>query len=108
MTQASSVSRLDSVGGKNIATVTITKADGTVVHRQELVLTDPDTEAFRAVVTKFGELAVDADIDNVSRRSQEMLAIQMGDQGNSLLMKRFPERVSLTDRRGGGGRGSSR
>lgn len=93
--------------GKSIANVVITRTDGVVVYRQELVLADAESEAFRAVVTNLGALAVDPDITRASRRIAEQAFVAESDQTDLLAAKRS-ERISYMDRRGSVGRGSTR
>jgi len=93
--------------GKNIANVVITRTDGVVIYRQELVLADAEAEAFRAAITQLGELVVNADITRTARRSAEQAVIDTNDQSDLLAAKRA-ERISYTDRRGSVGRGSTR
>ena len=94
--------------GKNIANVVITRTDGVVVYRQELVLADPDVLAFRAAVTKFSALVVDADVEHGARRLAEMQFVDGNDQTDLLAVRRGTERISYSDRHGGVGRGSTR
>lgn len=44
--------------GANVATITVTRADGTVVHRQEFVMADPDNDNYRVSISQSGEMAV--------------------------------------------------
>lgn len=97
----------DSTGG-NVGTVTITRLDGTVVHRQEMVLGDPENDLQRAGVTKYGELVENDDQFVLNRHLQEQVAIAALDQGVAAFARRANERFSTTDRRGGTGRGSTR
>lgn len=88
--------------GKSVANVTITRADGTVVYRQEIVLADAEINDFRAAVTKYGELRVDHDQFDVHRRSDEQVQNSLGDQTLMALRTRHFERTTLSDRRGQG------
>lgn len=97
----------DSTGG-NVGTVTVTRPDGTVVHRQEIVLADPETEGQRAGVTKYGALVEDNDQFLIARRNQELAALAAADQVSAGYARRGYEKLSPTDRRGGIGRGSTR
>lgn len=62
----SSVTRSTDGSGVNIGTVTVTRPDGTVVHRQEIVLADPDNNKFRVSVSGDGELSVKQELMDVS------------------------------------------
>lgn len=94
--------------GKNVANVVITRADGTVVYRQEIVLADAEVNGFRAAITKYGELQVNTDPMLQTRHSLEVQEFQQLDQLRATLRTRQTERFNLTDRRGSVGRGSTR
>lgn len=51
--------------GKNIDTTELTRADGTVVERQRVVLGDPALSELVANVTSGGELSVAVKLDEV-------------------------------------------
>jgi hypothetical protein len=94
--------------GKNVANVVITREDGVVIYRQEIVIADADVKAFRAAVTRFGALTVDADPNRDARHMQEAQLISAYDANNASAARRSAERISYSDRRGSAGRGSSR
>ena len=87
--------------GKKIDNTELTRADGTIVERQRVVLADPDSASSFAGVTHAGEIKVRQD------RFFEYAYLRNIDSAAAAFVVR-KESFQLVDRRGGTGRGSTR
>jgi hypothetical protein len=101
MASEASVGLLPDSTGKKARTVEVTKTDAAtgaaaVVEQQVMSLAD-----------SAGNLIEDL-YDAQQQRLQEYQAVEAIDAGNAAFVRRHSERVTLTDRRGASGRGSTR
>lgn len=100
--------------GKKVDTSTVIQTDGGTAHREGSVIADPENLAARASVQgqEPGPLDYGAVVriapDKFARRAAELVTVADYDQNNYPLARRAGEKVTLLDRRGSVGRGSTR